>query len=89
MKNIIKSIAILIVGGIIFEIISSGTEYIILSHLQVKTSLYEILIENLFSNLKLYIVICCCLFVVSRIYSYLIVKKLNNKLKIFKKKGGE
>ncbi len=89
MKNIIKTIAMLISGAIIFEIICSGTEYIVLTHLQVKANLCKLLLENFFSSLIIYIVICCCLFAISRMYNYLIVKKLNNKLKVLKKKGGE
>ena len=89
MKNIIKKIVSVISGAIIFELLCTGTEYILFKYLKVEVLLHQLLFENFLKNLCIYICILILIFIIHLIFNYLIIRKLNSKLKILKKKGGD
>ncbi len=85
-KNIIKNIIIFIVGGICFETVYFLTEYMLLKYFGIEETFYLSFKREFLGNIIVYVGIYCCFYIINFIYNYFAVKKLNDKLKIFKER---
>lgn len=83
-----KRIIALLMGLMIFEIVYSATEFIIVNNLGMKVYFLKLMMGNFKECIFIYFCICFCLFIFNFIYTALVVKKLNNKLNLLKKERG-
>lgn len=84
MKSIIKLLIFSIICGLLFTLICAGTEYLMLLIWKVEESFLVIYKNGLLRNIIMYIFISSVTFIINYINNYIIVKKLNKSLKIFK-----
>lgn len=84
MKNIIKPCILIIICGLLFTTICAATEYLMLAIWKIEESFFFIYRKGLLRNIVIYILVCCVTFIINYINNYIIVKKLNKSLKIFK-----
>lgn len=84
MKSIIKLLIFSIICGLLFTLICAGTEYLMLLIWKVEESFLVIYKNGLLRNIIMYIFISSVTFIINYINNYIIVKKLNKRLKIFK-----
>lgn len=84
-----KKIANFFIILIIFELVYSGTEYIIVRYLGMQNFLKKFFIENLIKSICIYFCVCIMFFIFNYIYNMFMVKKLNSKLSVLKNERGK
>ena len=86
-RRILKLIISGIVGYVIFNIVLSLTEVIILNCFNIKKNILIIFIDNFGINLSIYITLYFFIVIGILLYDKYIVKKLNDKLKKMREGG--
>lgn len=78
--SIVKYIGYFVIGKIIFDLIFSSTQIIILNVLGVQKSFLEIYISEFYNNLLIYSILFIIILFLNLIYNIVITKILNKKL---------
>ena len=88
-KGMIFYTSYYIVGYIIFNILFSLTQIIIVYNLGMKESFMKIILNSFKSNLIVYTFLFIIVLLINLAYNIILTKKLNERLKNIKKEGGE
>lgn len=88
-KGMIFYTSYYIVGYIIFNILFSLTQMIIVYNLGMKENFMKIILNSFKSNLIVYTSLFIIVLLINLAYNIILTKKLNERLKNIKKEGGE
>jgi len=83
----IKLILYFIIGYMVFNIVFSITQVLILNILGANGNVLEILIENFYINVIIYTIIYIVIILLNFTYNKIIAKKLNEKLQKLKERS--
>lgn len=75
-----------LLGNIIFNIIFSITEVIIVNNLGMKINFFDICTNNFLNSLSIYTILYIGIIIGVYLYNWISVKKLNEKLEILKRR---
>lgn len=84
-KEIAKIILYFFIGNILFNLICSVTQIVILNKLKVRTNFYETYIETCSETTIFYTVVFILMLTSIYIHDYISVKRLNRRIKQIKK----
>lgn len=84
-KEVMKIILYFFIGNILFNLICSITQIVILNRLKIETNFYETYIETCSETTIFYTVVFILMLTSIYIHDYISVKRLNKRIKQIKK----